>query len=175
MDQRRSQPRQAGNAVIHAIFSPCRQYRYRLFRQFGMNGRTVAFVGVNPSIGDETINDASIRKMCGFAVRWGFDQIDLVNLFAWISTDVRELGRVPDPIGRENDTHISEALAGAHLVVACWGSRLKLPQRIRPRMVSIREIVSTVDAEVCCLGKTQYGDPRHPLMLSYRTALEPWP
>lgn len=157
-----------------AVFSPCRQYRYRLSRQFGMGDRTVAFVGVNPSIADEAINDATIRKMCGFAMRWGFDRIEVVNLFAWRSTDVHQLARVADPIGPENDIHIVNALADANRTVVCWGSLHKLPLRLCDRVLQVREIVAAAGVDVCQLGTTKNGDPRHPLMLSYKTELEPW-
>jgi len=159
---------------MSAVFSPCRQYRYRLSREFGMGDRTVAFVGVNPSIADEAINDATIRKMCGFAMRWGFDRIEVVNLFAWRSTDVRQLARVGDPIGLENDTHIVEVLADASRTVVCWGNRCKLPACIRPRVVSVRRLVASFGSDICCLGRTKSGDPRHPVRLSYETQLEPW-
>jgi hypothetical protein len=64
-----------------AVLSDCRRYRYRLWRCWGDGNHRVAFVGINPSTADEVDDDATIRKCVGFAKRWGFSALDMVNLF----------------------------------------------------------------------------------------------
>lgn len=55
-----------------ATFSPCRQYRYSLRRQWGdPAGGYAMFVGLNPSTADETMDDQTIRRCVGFAKQWG--------------------------------------------------------------------------------------------------------
>ena len=157
-----------------AVISACGKYRYRLSRQFGLCARTVTFIGVNPSTADAEIDDATVRKWVGFAKRWGFDRIEVVNLFAFRSTDVRALATADDPVGPNNDYHTKRALQEAALVVPCWGSVTKLPDALCGRIGIVRDWITAVDVPVKCLGFTKHGDPRHPLMLGYDTPLVGW-
>src|SRR5579859_5937119 len=100
-----------------ATFSACRTYRYRLWRSWEPRGSRCVFVGLNPSTADESTDDATIRKCVGFAKRWGFGAIEVVNLFAYAgvrSTDPRSLLGVSDPVGPDNDGTMDAALRGAH-------------------------------------------------------------
>lgn len=160
---------------MSAVISACGTYRYSLTRNLGMGDRVVTFIGVNPSTADATTDDATVRKWCGFAKRWGFDRIEVVNLFAYRATDVRALAEVEDPVGPANNMQIRAAIDRAQLVVPCWGSRAKLPPRLVGRIDLVRVMLRVAGVELKCFGKTQQGDPRHPLMLGYDTALEQWP
>lgn len=79
---------------MSAVFSPCRRWRYRLERDVARLGSTrgaVAFVGLNPSVADETLDDPTIRRCKGFAADWGFRTLVMANAYAWRSTDPRGL------------------------------------------------------------------------------------
>lgn len=160
---------------MSAVISPCGKYRYRLTRSVGMADRAVAFIGVNPSTADAETDDATIRKMCGFARRWGYDRIEVVNLFAWRATDVRKLAKADNPVGPENDAHIRSTLASVAMAVPCWGSLNKLPDALRGRVERVREVLYETPIALCCLGLTKDRDPKHPLMLGYSTPLSLWP
>lgn len=161
---------------MSAVISPCGLYRYHLSRSIGMGGRRVTFIGVNPSTADAHVDDATVRKWVGFARRWGFDRIDVVNLFAFRATDVRQLAGEADPIGPLNDDYIDKHVQAADLVVPCWGNRSKLPIPLRGRALDIEHLIRTrAIGQTKCLGLTGSGDPRHPLMLGYDTPLEAWP
>lgn len=69
-----------------ARFSDCRRYRYTLTRRFA-DGPTVAFIGLNPSTADEHADDPTIRRCLGFAKRWGYGELVMLNLYALRSTD----------------------------------------------------------------------------------------
>jgi hypothetical protein len=145
-----------------------------LTRSVGMGDRDLVFIGVNPSTADATVDDATIRKCCGFARRWGFDRMHMVNLCAFRATDVRELGRVQDPIGPDTDRHLREVFAGADLIVPAWGARGKLPVSLDWRIEHVRELLCESEKPCKVLGLTKHGDPRHPLMPAYSTPLEDW-
>jgi hypothetical protein len=68
-----------------AEFSPCRTWRYALWRHWDWQGHAncVMFVGMNPSTADELVNDKTISNCIGFAKRWGFGGIYMLNLFAF--------------------------------------------------------------------------------------------
>ena len=161
---------------MSAVISPCGLYRYRLERHFRPgHGRSVAFIGVNPSTADATTDDATVRKWIGFARRWDFDRIVVVNLFAYRSTDVRSLALQLDPVGPDNDGHVADVIAAADLVVPCWGSHTKLPGRLQHRTQDVHGLIVRSGRAAKCLGRTASGDPRHPLMLGYDTPLVDYP
>lgn len=146
-----------------AVFSPDRVYRYRLGRTWGMPQpraeRRVAFVMLNPSTADETVEDPTVRRCIGFARAWGYDRLDVLNLFALRSTDPRALREHPDPVGPENDRHIADVTAVADLVIAAWGNHGALRGRGA-------EVFRLLVPQALCLGVTGAGQPRHPLYVS---------
>lgn len=162
---------------MSATISGDGMYRYWLSRGAPKSDRTVVFVGVNPSTADATEDDQTIRKMCGFARRWHFDRVGVVNLFALRGAHVCVLDTEDDPVGPENDMHIRAALAEAAMVVPCWGRLSKLPLRLQFRAGEVQNIIlcSLNRPARRCLGFTKGGDPMHPLMVAYSTSLVPWP
>lgn len=159
---------------MSAVISECGRYRYGLERQLNWPGEgTVVFIGVNPSTADASLDDATIRKMRGFASIWGFERMVVVNLFAWRATDVRELRQVFDPQGPDWSKHFHEALTSAKMIVPCWGDRAKMPAEWRHIIDRVRESLPAYP-DVRHLGLTKGGDPKHPLMLGYKTPLTRW-
>lgn len=159
---------------MSAVISECGKYRYMLRRAWG-DGRTVAFIGVNPSTADASLDDATVRKWRGFAQRWGYDGFVVGNLFAYRSTDVRALAAQGEKaVGPNNDSHLVPILTGADLIVPCWGSRSKLPKVLHYRIEQVRGLLRAARAPVRVLGLTSSNDPMHPLMLGYETALVDW-
>ena len=69
-----------------AVISQDQLYRYFLWRRWG-TGRVITWLMLNPSTADANTNDATIRKCIGFAKRWGYDGIHVLNLFALRSRD----------------------------------------------------------------------------------------
>jgi hypothetical protein len=152
-----------------ATLSPCRRYRYRLWRAWGDRASRCVFVGLNPSTADESSDDPTIRKCIGFATRWGFGAVDVVNLFAWRSTKPDGLlGAAPAHVGDDNDRALAATFRSAQRVVWAWGAH---DERVR-RLVQAR--LETDDWRRATrgviggtLGATKNGSPRHPLMTAY--------
>jgi hypothetical protein len=84
-----------------ATLSPCRRYRYVLWRQWDESLPAVVFCGLNPSTADETADDATIRRELGFARAWGFGKLVKVNAYGWRATDPRQMLAASDPTGEE--------------------------------------------------------------------------
>jgi hypothetical protein len=167
------------HASSGATFSPCRRYRYRLWREWGDPANRVVFCAVNPSTADESEDDATIRKEIGFAKRWSFEAIEKINCFAWRSTDIRGLLDTKDPVGPDNDDAIAYAVRHAKRVVLCWGSHAPVKRLLAERAIRVRQIVHEWVGmrELGHLGVCKDGHPRHPLMLSYETpfvSLKDW-
>lgn len=153
-------PRQQRGAVL----SPCRTWRYLLWRRFA-SGPAVVFIGLNPSTADETEDDPTVRRCIGFARRWGFGEMRLLNLCAGRSTCPQGLWRLPDPIGPDQERYWELGLMGARKVVCCWGTQghfwvqQSWLARLRRRCV------------LWCLGRNRQGMPRHPLYVPADAAL----
>jgi hypothetical protein len=151
-----------------ATFSRDRRYRYRLWRSWGDPALPCVFVGLNPSTADESNDDPTIRKCVGFAKHWGFGGVDVVNLFAFRSTEPAALSVVKDPVGRNNAYHVTLALRDAKRIVWAWGSHSpRIRRLVLPESTSLCTMERTCEAGT--LGITKDGSPRHPLMLAYTT------
>jgi hypothetical protein len=161
---------------LSAIISDCGRYRYRLERNTGGPGGFVtAVIMVNPSTADAELDDATIRKLKGFARanRWG--RIIVGNLFALRATDVRVLAKVDDPIGPDNDDHLRNIIVEADRVIVAWGPRSKLPPRLRNRYLAVLSMLRRFETKPECIGPpAKDGHPRHPLMLPYSSPILPW-
>lgn len=147
-----------------AVLSPCGQYRYCLSRSWLLGEGTVLFIMLNPSTADAETDDPTIRRCIGFARRWGYRQLLVGNLFAWRATNPRELRRVSDPVGPENDHHLVEMSVGADAVIAAWGAHGVYRNRSQHVLGLLRNPES--------LGLTKQGHPRHPLYLRADAARE---
>lgn len=159
-----------------AILSTCFQYRYRLEREVDplLGDKTVAFVMVNPSTADAVEDDATIRKVIGFARRMGARRVLVGNLFAYRATDIRALRTAPDPVGPENDAHLHRILSDADVCVAAWGASAKLPPNLRRRWARFHDMATAAGVPLMCLGTASDGHPLHPLMLGYERPVIEW-
>lgn len=156
-----------------ATFSPCRTWRYHLWRSWGDREHRVAFIGLNPSTADETVDDPTIRKCIGFAKRWGFGAYDMLNLFGWRSTDPMGLLEATNPVGSENNAVIAEVCRNAHRIVFAWGRHnARVRALVQKRLAAAPWLAVPATCEVGTLGRAQDGSPRHPLMLAYDTRFE---
>lgn len=155
-----------------AVISPCGRYRYRLERQCEGEGST-AIIMVNPSTADATVNDATIRKLIGFGNRNKWGRLIVGNLFAYRATDVRELGRVDDPVGPDNDSHLCAMIDDCNRIIVAWGPLSKQPPRLRHRWRIFGRMagwhgLKSIGAPAKC------GHPKHPLMLPYDSPILDW-
>lgn len=158
--------------VTTARLSGCGRYRYTLSRAWG-DGPMLAWVMLNPSVADATIDDPTIRRVRGFSRSLGFDGFTVVNLFALRSVNPKALLTAEDPVGPDNDRWLARILATSlyDCVIAAWGAVDHLGMQ---RAAVLRHAFR--DAPWHHLGElTKTGHPRHPLYLAADTPLHPWP
>lgn len=148
-----------------ARFSRCRSYRYSLERSWvGGNGRAL-FIGLNPSTADHRKDDPTIRRCVGFAKSWGYEAMEIVNLFAYRATYPCDLKQADDPIGPANNRWLSKAIGRSDVTICCWGNDgdfLGRSQVITQRYPNLK-----------CLKINSTHHPAHPLYL--RRNLTPIP
>lgn len=152
-------PGSTGAVLGRAVFDSTQRYRFLLTRSTGTGSDRLAFVLLNPSTADAMRNDPTIRRCIGYARRWGFGRLEIVNIFAFRTTFPRELFIDDDPVGPGNDAWIRRVCRRADRVVAAWGGH---GARLN-RSTRIAELLA--DIEAWCLGTTVAGEPRHPLYL----------
>jgi hypothetical protein len=160
---------------MSAILSACGTYRYRLERPIDfMSDCVIAYFGVNPSTADAAIDDPTVRRWIGFTKLFGGSRFIVGYVFAYRSTDVNALARAADPVGPDNDAHLSAIIAEADVLVPCWGPRTKVPAPLRPRFDAVEAMLRVGKKPVMAFGFSKDGDPLHPLMLAYSTPLVKW-
>jgi hypothetical protein len=148
-------------------FSPCRTYRYVLWRQWDATNHAYAlFIGLNPATADEVRDDPTIRRCAGYARRWGYGALCMTNLFAYRTPHPEVMKAHPDPVGADNDRWLVKLAKGAGVVVAAWG--VDGTHLGRDRVVG-----RLLGGKLSCLRLTKDGHPWHPLYL--RKTLEPVP
>ncbi|RMH11354.1 MAG: DUF1643 domain-containing protein [Planctomycetota bacterium] len=153
-----------------ASFDRTGQYRYTLSRRWSQGPRRACFCLLNPSTADARRNDPTVRRCIGFAQEWGFDALEVVNIFALRATDPRELARHPAPIGPGNDRAIRRAAHRADFVVLGWGAHGSRFDRGR----QVAQMLQ-IHCQLHCLGLTAEGHPKHPLYLPRSTQPIPFP
>lgn len=157
-----------GDAYSGAIISKCGNYRYALWRTWELRKKYALFIGLNPSTADAEKDDPTIRRCIQFARSWGFGGINMLNLFAYRSTNPKVLKTVTDPIGQENDATLKKHFEKAGITIVCWGVRGGLMGRDE-------EVVRLLGgANLSCLGTTFEEYPCHPLYLPMNTKPVPF-
>lgn len=158
------------------VLSADKRFRYKLWRWWDPTLPTCVFCLLNPSTADHQVDDPTVKRCVGFARRWGFGRVEVVNLFAWRATRPDDLPGVADPVGEINDSLIlasakdptvSRIVAGWGVGVGTWG--------VNGRDGTVLKLLAEAGKPVQCLGRTKDGSPRHPLYLASATKLEAYP
>lgn len=147
-----------------AQFSDDGRHRLLLTRRWAEATRhagPVAFVGINPSKAGARQDDPTIRKCVGFADRWGYGSLEMVNLHTIIETDLR-LARITRALVNDPraDQVLRDAFKRAGLVVVAWGNLRKAE---RPRAAEVLGMIHEAGRLPFCLGKTAGGYPPAPV------------
>jgi hypothetical protein len=174
-----------------AVFNADRRYRYSLGRRWATGAETLVWVMLNPSTAGAHEDDATIRKCVGYAKRWGYSAMTVVNLFALIATNPVDLIQEPWPIGVDNNRILRDAFRPTpdgppSDVMVAWGDFGHLAYRDLAgqavyrhppfpepdRSVIFRDVVvgRLLDAAGCrpfCIGTTRRGQPKHPGRTAY--------
>ena len=108
------------------------------------------WIGLNPSIADETQLDPTLRRIRAFSAAWGYNGFIMTNLFGLVSTDPAQLYMVDDP-ARNSAGYCRMGVVGGQ----------------ENRCVAVLEMISGFG--LLCLKKTKEGYPNHPLYVAADT------
>ncbi|MBS9476185.1 DUF1643 domain-containing protein [Ancylobacter radicis] len=176
-----------------ADISPCGRYRYRLWREWRLHplpaqwdmwaeddgtpvvdgaGQQIGepkaciFIMLNPSTADGNDDDPTIRRCVGFARAWGYDRLEVINLFAHRATDPQALLALThndDPVGPRNREAFDAVLFGGHpvgTIICAWGAH-------GAHLGQDETALGWLGARARhALGLTKDGHPRHPLYVA---------
>jgi len=158
-------------STAFAIISPCGVYRYALTRLFTPEPKTsVNFLMLNPSKATAEITDPTFTRCIDFAKNWRYDAVVLTNLFALRSTDPRALKTHVDPIGPDNNGHLTSNAIASSLVVAAWGTKGYLFERDK----KVLKMLAEAGVKVHRLAITKDGFPQHPLFVPKNVTPVEW-
>lgn len=135
-------------------FSPCKTYRYALWRSWDEAKPFVMIIGLNPSMTDD---NPTITRCTNFARTWGFGGVCVANLFAYRAATPPELLAAGEPVGPENDALLHQYSEQAGLTVAAWGNY----GAHRNRSADVKPLL----ANLHCIRMNKSGEPAHPLYL----------
>lgn len=144
-------------------------FRPVLWRQWGPLGAPyVAWIGMNPSMGDPKFDDPTLRREQDFTRQFGFTSYRKLNISDYRATHPKTFDDESVPVeSAENERYIKSVCRDAALVIACWG---KPPLRLRTLAHRTTRMLSDFPEKVRCLGFTKDGYPRHPLYVKGATA-----
>lgn len=148
-----------------AVFSPDKAHRYRLWRTWDESRLPLVMVMLNPSIADETQNDPTVERCQRRAMAGGFGGVQVVNIFALVSTDPAGLYTHPDPVGPENNAAILDAVKGAGMVLVAWGNHGRHVGRAKEVVALLKD----AGVQPYALGINADGSPKHPLYVAGAT------
>jgi hypothetical protein len=153
-----------------AVYSGGALFRYILMRAGADRGRRVLGATLlNPSTASAFVDDPTIRRVRSFAARENFGTILIGNMFAFRSTDPKNLRAVAS-IGKHNDAWLQFIAAHSDTVLCGWGVN-KLAQT---RAATVVPLLREHCANLVCLGTSKSGAPNHPLYLAADTPLVPF-
>jgi len=152
-----------------AVFSPCRRWRYLLWRRWNASQPVANFLMLNPSTADELKLDPTCARARDFAERWGFGALIVTNIFGWRATDPEEMKSRKDPVGKGNDAAILRAARESALVVCAWGNH----GGFRSRSTEVLEKLRANRIALYALRVNAGGEPAHPLYLPSRLRAVP--
>ena len=147
-----------------AEFSVFRTYRYALWRIWDEKLPLVLFIGLNPSTASADRDDATIRRVRTFSMRWGYGGFYMMNLFALVTPDPKELEKSGNPLG-DNDGWIEEIYPKCGKIIFAWGDFSQAQERSKEVIQMFRE--KNIQPYALVINKN--GSPRHPLYVKSDT------
>ena len=143
----------------YALLSECQEYRYSLSRIWDQTKPLIGFIGLNPSTADHIEDDRTILRCISFSKSWGFGGFIMMNLFAYRATKPSVMMQSIEPIGFENNNHLTTLKRKVEKVVICWGDN----GRHKSRSKQVLNLLNQDD--LYCIAINQSGEPKHPLYI----------
>jgi hypothetical protein len=172
----RSALEKSGYIYAGAEFSDDFKHRYILWRQWNdvKNPKICIFVMLNPSTARGIGDDPTVLQCVAMAKLWGFDRLEIVNLFSFRATDLTDLydKKIEELVTSWTWHFIQKSARSAQCVVCAWGnhgSYLGQNQKVLDML-----FLHMRPERIHILGLTMTGQPRHPLFVKRSTQPSVW-
>ena len=143
-----------------AVISKNKKYRYELSRVWSESPK-ITFIMLNPSVGDETFDDKTIKRLIFFTKKFGYGGFYVGNIFPNINTKVSDLYLDLSHDKKKNRKYVSSMIDKSESVVYAWGKTINNPPNWIDKIVD----------KPLCFGFNKNGTPKHPLYLRKSTSL----
>ena len=148
------------NILRNARFSNDKKHRYRLSRHWDLNKPEILYIMLNPSIGNESIDDPTIKRLLSFTRKFDYGGFFVGNLFTYITPNPKTLD-TSIGLTNKNLNILSNLVSKVDKVVYAWGNSIEEPNEFK-KFIS----------GPMCFGKNLNGTPSHPLYLPSSSELE---
>ena len=158
-----------GTENAGAVFSPCQQYRYQLWRRISRAKRSILWLMLNPSTADHEQLDPTVTRCYRYSQQWRYGHFLVANIFAFRATAPKDMYAAKDPVGPANNEAILQYAEQANLIMLGWGNHGCHLQRSKDVLTLLRS--AGYSQKLHCLKINNSGEPCHPLYL--RADLKP--
>ena len=141
------------NILRNATLSNDKKHRYKLSRHWDLNKPQILYIMLNPSIGNESIDDPTIRRLLSFTRKFDYGGFFVGNLFTYITPNPKTLD-TSIGLTNKNLNVLENLVSKVDNVVYAWGSSIEEPKEFRKFIFN-----------PMCFGKNLNGTPKHPLYL----------
>tara|TARA_B100001094_G_scaffold122915_1_gene118675 strand:+ start:76 stop:552 length:477 start_codon:yes stop_codon:yes gene_type:complete len=141
------------NILRSARFSNDKKHRYKLSRHWDLNKPQILYIMLNPSIGNEIIDDPTIRRLLSFTKKFDYGGFFVGNLFTYITPNPKTLD-TSIGLTNKNLNVLTNLVSKADVVVYAWGNSIEEPNELK-KFIS----------NPMCFDKNLNGTPKHPLYL----------
>lgn len=116
---------------------------------------------LNPSVGDETFDDKTIKRLIFFTKKFGYGGFYVGNIFPNINSKVKDLYLDLSHDKKKNIEHVSSMIDKSESIVYAWGKTIDNPP----------DWIDKIVDKPLCFGFNKNGTPKHPLYLKKSTSL----
>ena len=116
---------------------------------------------LNPSVGNETYDDKTIKRLIFFTKKFGYGGFYVGNIFSNINTKVNDLYLDLSHDKKKNRKHVGSMIDKSKSVVYAWGKTIDNPPNWIDKIVD----------KPLCFGFNKNGTPKHPLYLRKSASL----
>ena len=160
-----------------------KEYRWSLSCKISDSKKEIIFIGLNPSLSDSVYVDNTTKKIIKIVRNYNYGKVEIINLFALISSNPKKLFIHKKPVGYLNNEFIYGNLKHWSENKNCdlwlgWGNkgifldRNKKVSKMIKKYYSIKKINFEKPLGPLFIKKTMKHNPIHPLYCSDNSTLQ---
>lgn len=134
--------------------------------------------GINPSTADKGKPDPTMRRVMGFAERYGFDSFVMLNVYPLRATNPAALPQECDAALHTANIQEIVNVVSSHpeaSILMAYGGNINIRKYLRPCLRDIVEAIKQYSPKYYQIGTALNldGSPKHPLMAPYSSTMTP--